>query len=194
MHRYCCRPVTRSRRNCSCSQNVPTHIPITFGFFAGTVRVVRIQRYNVRWPWKTKNTTSHIHLGGIAFLSLTPRDLPLKMSCNLKIGYVKCHFSFTVLCFVLCCVPLKTRHKNLASKGKAVPFQAWTGPEFSRKLRFPDFVTKAQDSGRSSALHTGRLYPQEILLLLISVRSSVDPRAIVRSERFYVLGSNQRLS
>ena len=25
------------------------------------------------------------------------------------------------------------------SKGKAVPLQAWSGPEGSRKLRFPDF-------------------------------------------------------
>jgi len=26
-------------------------------------------------------------------------------------------------------------------KGKAIPLQAWTGPEGSRKLRFPDFKT-----------------------------------------------------
>jgi len=33
-------------------------------------------------------------------------------------------------------------------EGKAVPLQAWTGPESSRKLRFPDFVTTAQDGGK----------------------------------------------
>ena len=71
-------------------------------------------------------------------------------------------------------------------KGKAVPLQAWSGPEGSRKLRFPDFLTAAQDGGRLSALRTGRLYPQEIHLVLISVRGGADPRAIVRSEGFYV--------
>ena len=44
-------------------------------------------------------------------------------------------------------------------KKKAVPLQAWTGPEDSRKLRLPDFVTTTQDGGRLSALRTGRLYP-----------------------------------
>ena len=32
-------------------------------------------------------------------------------------------------------------------KGKAVPLQAWSGPEGSRELRFPDLMTTAQDGG-----------------------------------------------
>jgi len=37
-------------------------------------------------------------------------------------------------------------------KGKAVPVQAWSGPEGSRKLRFPDFMTRAQDGGKVVSL------------------------------------------
>ena len=33
-------------------------------------------------------------------------------------------------------------------KGKAVPLQARRVPEVSKKLRFPDFVTTAQDGGK----------------------------------------------
>ena len=65
---------------------------------------------------------------------------------------------------------LQCHSLHINGKGKAVPLQAWTGPEGSRKLRFPDFVTTAQDVDRLSALRTGRLYPQEILLVLIFVR------------------------
>jgi len=36
--------------------------------------------------------------------------------------------------------------------GKAVPLQAWTDPDGSRKLRFPDFVTTAQDGGKVVSL------------------------------------------
>jgi hypothetical protein len=37
-------------------------------------------------------------------------------------------------------------------KGKAVPLQAWSGPEGPRKLRFPDYMTTAQDGGKVVSL------------------------------------------
>jgi len=51
---------------------------------------------------------------------------------------------------------------------------------------FPDFMTTAQDGGKVISLTHWPPLPQEMLLVLISVRGWVDPRAIVRSEGFYV--------
>ena len=76
--------------------------------------------------------------------------------------------------------------KQYLVKGKSAPLQARRGPQCSRKSRFPDFTTTAEDVGRLSALSTGRLYPSKYSLILISVRGWVDPSAIVRSEGFYV--------
>jgi hypothetical protein len=42
--------------------------------------------------------------------------------------------------------------KDVKCKGKAVPLQAWSGPEDSRKLRFPDFLTTAQKGGKVVSL------------------------------------------
>jgi len=54
---------------------------------------------------------------------------------------------------------------------KAVPLETWSGPEGSRKLRFPDFMTTAQDCAKVVSLtHRPPLPPQEIHLVLISVR------------------------
>jgi hypothetical protein len=44
-------------------------------------------------------------------------------------------------------------------KCKTIPLQAWTGPEGSRRLRFPDSNGNQHVKVvRLSALHTGRLY------------------------------------
>ena len=46
-------------------------------------------------------------------------------------------------------------------KGKAVPLQAWSGPEGSRKLRFPDLMTTAQGGGKVVSLtHRPPLPPE----------------------------------
>ena len=31
---------------------------------------------------------------------------------------------------------------------QSIPLETWSGPEGSRKLRFPDFMTKAQDGAK----------------------------------------------
>jgi len=59
-------------------------------------------------------------------------------------------------------------------------------PEGSRNLKFPDFMTTAQDDGKVVSLNHRPPLPQEMFLVLISVRGCVDPRTIVRSEGFYV--------
>jgi len=44
------------------------------------------------------------------------------------------------------------QYLGLYKKGKAVPLQAWSCPEGSRKLRFQDFMTTAQDGGKVVSL------------------------------------------
>ena len=62
-------------------------------------------------------------------------------------------FSREVLADMLDMNPAKTnRNVGLNIKGKSVPLQAWSGPKGSRKLRFPDFMTTAQDGGKVVSL------------------------------------------
>ena len=50
---------------------------------------------------------------------------------------------------VVSCGPPHLFHIN---KGKSVPLQAWSGPQGSRKLWYPDFMTTAQDGGKVVSL------------------------------------------
>jgi hypothetical protein len=66
----------------------------------------------------------------------------------------------------------------LKVKSKAIPVQAHYRPTGFQEVgahRFRD--NRHMKMGRFSTL-----YPQEIFLVLISVRGQVDPRAIVRAE------------
>ena len=72
-------------------------------------------------------------------------------------------------------------HKG-KSKRTAIPLQAWTGPEGSRSFRLQTSRQSAHKGGKVvSPTHRPSL-PQEVFLVLISLRGWVDPRAIVRPE------------
>ena len=60
----------------------------------------------------------------------------------------------------ICHQTLHVTVKRTSSGSKAVPLQAWNGPEVSRKLRFPDFITTAEDGGKVVSLtHQSPLPP-----------------------------------
>ena len=61
-------------------------------------------------------------------------------------------FQKQVQCEMLVPDTQKSEVLLLEHKGKSVPLQAWSGPEGSRKLRFPDFMTTAQDGGEVVSL------------------------------------------
>ena len=51
---------------------------------------------------------------------------------------------------------------KIGGKVKAVQLQAWSGPEGSRKLRFPDLMTTAQGGGKVVSLtHLPPLPPRK---------------------------------
>jgi hypothetical protein len=62
----------------------------------------------------------------------------------------------TTMCNILILIIFGTQYfptiKHSMIKGKAVLLQPWSGPEGSRKLRFPDYMTTAQDGGKVVSL------------------------------------------
>ena len=58
---------------------------------------------------------------------------------------------------------------------KAVPLQAWSGPEDSRKLRFPDCMTKAHDGGKVvSLMHRPLLPPENTPEKIVNIYINLD--------------------
>jgi hypothetical protein len=90
-----------------------------------------------------------------------------------------------ILLYQWCMV--KQISNNIYRKGKSVPLQAWIGPEGSRKLSFPDFLTTAQDGGKVVSLrHRPHLPPgntpgthffsqdHSVIRKIMSMKNSID--------------------
>jgi len=53
----------------------------------------------------------------------------------------------------------RIKQATLTASMLAVPLQTWSGPEGTKKLRFPGFMTRAQGSGRVVSLTHRPLLP-----------------------------------
>jgi len=74
-----------------------------------------------------------------------------------------CHWNF----FIFTTALGSTQPLTEMSKGKSVPLHARCSQGDSRKLRFPDYLTAAQDGGNVVSITHGPLLPP---VILISVR------------------------
>ena len=72
---------------------------------------------------------------------------------------------------------------QVKDKGKAVPLQAWAGPEVPRSWGSQISRQSAHEGGKFVSLYAPAAFtPKEIFLILISVRGWVNPRVIVLPE------------
>jgi hypothetical protein len=97
------------------------------------------------------NTAFYITPGSNTWKLFLPwrwkQETPSKRNSSTKIHNVTFHNSI-----ILVFTQIKIWSNKGKGKGKAVPLQVWSGPEGSRKLRFPHFITTAQDGGKFVSL------------------------------------------
>jgi len=100
-----------------------------------------IRVYQLRYWCHSAACDRHTHVHCISLYTESSR-------CTLHTDTVTFNFQVLLKCKVKC----EVKSLKWSEKGKAVPLQAWSGPKRSRKLRFPDYMTTVQDSGKVISL------------------------------------------
>ena len=160
-------------RSRNCISCVPRWLPKVYQLRPA----VRKELYQLRPELSFANMTSCV-----------PRLVRNCISCIESYGCTKC--------------PTIGRFLQFYCEGDAIPLQAWSGPEGSRKLGFSDFMTKVQDGGKVVSLtHRPPLPPRKYswYSFMLEAESTPGPqcdRKVYVNEKFQWnhLGSNQRPS
>jgi hypothetical protein len=134
-------PLSRPAHEASCTMGTGSFPGVKSG------RDVTLTPHPLLVPWSRKSRA-------IPLLSLWAVRPEQSLSAFTRVHFTLMHVGWVV-----------------KGKGKAIPLQTWTCPEVSKRLRLPIF----QDSRhmkvvRLSTIRTGRLYPQEILPVVVCVR------------------------
>jgi len=67
-------------------------------------------------------------------------------------------------------------HNYKKVKGKAIPLQAWTSPEGSRRFSLPDFMTTAHEGGKVvSRTHRPPLPPRKYSWYTVLLEAESTP-------------------